>query len=99
MPPIDIVADGNNLRITLYAYRKFADMTPEERLRACFQHAMLRQVIGEKLTNESLRTRFGIDKKNAAQVTRVINDAVKKGQIKPANLESPRAGYVPVLKV
>jgi hypothetical protein len=35
-------------------------MTPSERLRACYQHAALRWMSGERATNASLRQRFGV---------------------------------------
>jgi len=36
----------------------------------------------------TLRKRFGIDEKNSAQVSRIINDTIKKGFIRPYDPES-----------
>lgn len=49
----------------------------------------------ERDVNSSLCKRFGIDTKNAAQVSSVIKAAVKAGNIKVADPEHPRAGYLP----
>ncbi len=95
LPAPDFRVDGNNNRAILYAPRSFRDMTAAERVRACYQHAVLRFIAGEKLTNASLRQRLGIAEQNAAQVTRIINEAKDRDLIKPADPESPRAGYVP----
>ena len=48
------------------------DMDASERLRARYQHATLKHVTGERMTNASLRERFGIADQNAAQVSRII---------------------------
>jgi len=73
LPPPDFRVDGDNTRAVLLAPRSFADMTAPERVRACYQHAVLRFLSGGKLTNSSLRNRLGIAEQNAAQVTRIIN--------------------------
>ncbi len=95
LPAPDFRADGENTRVILYAPRSFADMTATERVRACYQHAVLRFLTGEKLTNASLRTRLGIADQNAAQVSRIINETRDQKLIKHADPDSPRAGYVP----
>jgi hypothetical protein len=44
----------------LYAYRPFSDLTTEERIRACYQHAVIKYISGKKLKNSGLCTRFGV---------------------------------------
>lgn len=95
LPAPDFRADGENTRVVLFAPRSFAHMTASERVRACYQHAVLRYVAAERLTNGSLRVRPGVAPQNAAQVSRIINEARDAGLIKLADPESPRAGYVP----
>jgi predicted HTH transcriptional regulator len=96
LPPPDFRVENDCVRAVLYAPRQFADMTPEERVRACYQHAALKWVSGERMKNNSLCERFGIDAtKNAAQATKIINQALEKGLIKAADPERPRAGYYP----
>jgi len=48
------------------------------------------------MRNSSLCERFGIDRKNAAQATGVINKALSEELIKYADEEHPRAGYYPI---
>lgn len=96
LPPPLFREDEASMQVILYGPRAFADMTPDERLRACYQHAVLRFLSGERMKNAGLCKRFGIDPKNAAQASNVIKKAVDAGLIKIADPEHPRAGYIPV---
>lgn len=71
-------------------------MTPTERVRACYQHAALRYIAGHKMTNASLRDRFGLSSTNAAAVSRIIRDALESHAIKVADPNAPKSGYVPI---
>ncbi len=95
LPPPDFRAEGEAVRIVLFAPRRFADMTPEERVRACYQHAALKYVSGQRMKNSTLCERFGIDAQNAAQASGVIKQTLRAGLIRPADPAHPRAGYVP----
>lgn len=96
LPAPKFQADDNSMQVILYAPRSFAKMTVDERVRACYQHAVIKYLSGgERMKNSSLCKRFGIDAKNAAQVSSVIKAALKEGDIKVADHEHPRAGYLP----
>jgi ATP-dependent DNA helicase RecG len=95
LPPPDFRAEGETVRAVLYAPRRFADMTPEERVRACYQHAALKYVSGQRMKNASLSERLGIGPQNAAQTSAVIRQTLKEQLIRPADPAHPRAGYVP----
>lgn len=88
-------AEDNSMQVVLYGPRSFAGMTPEERARACYFHAVLKFLSGEKMKNSTLCSRLGIAPKNAAQATAVINRSLEAGLIRAADPEHPRAGYVP----
>jgi ATP-dependent DNA helicase RecG len=70
-------------------------MTIDERMRACYQHAVLKYVSGERMRNSTLRERFGIEQKNAAQVSQVIRNALERKLIRPADPDHPQSAYVP----
>ena len=96
LPPPDFRAEKNATRVTLYGFRRFADMTSAERVRACYQHATLRHVNGQQwMRNASLRERFGVSARNAAQISQVIRQTLDEGLIRIADPERPRAGYLP----
>jgi len=94
LPALKIQSEESTQTI-LYGPRSFAEMNRSERVRASYQHAVLKWLSGEKMKNSSLCERFGIDKRNAAQVTQVINAALEEGLIKVADPEHPRGGYYP----
>lgn len=84
------------MRVVLFAPRSFAEMTVVERVRACYQHSIIKYLEGSKMKNNTLCERFGIDKKNAAQASLVIKKALEMGVIKVADPEYPRGGYEPI---
>ena len=70
-------------------------MTNDERVRACYQHAVLKYLSGDRMKNSTLCERLGIEVKNAAQASNVIKGALEANLIKPADPVHPRLGYVP----
>lgn len=68
-------------RAVLFAHKDLGEMEKHDRIRACYLHACLRQVTRQPVTNASLRTRFGIEEKNAAVASRLLNEAVEDGAI------------------
>lgn len=95
LPPPDFRVEGDGVRAVLFAPRRYAEMTPAERVRACYQHAALRHLSGGQMKNASLCERLGIESRNAAQASVIIGQCQKAGLIRPADPEHPRAGYVP----
>ena len=95
LPAPDFRSLEHNFQVAMFSPRNFKDMDAAERLRACYQHAALKFIAGEKMTNATLRERFGIEDQNAAQMSRVIKDALKMKLIRPLDASSPRAGYIP----
>ncbi|GAA4815585.1 transcriptional regulator [Marinicella pacifica] len=95
LPPPKFQENDDSMRVVLFSPRSFADMSVNERVRACYQHAIIRYLEGKKLKNKSLCGRFGIEKKNAAQATKVINKTLDMNLIKVADPEHPRGGYEP----
>ena len=89
----------DNVRTTciLYGQRPFADMSRDDRIRACYQHCCLRYVLRETTTNQSLRMRFGLVDKRAETVSRILRDATEAGLVRSENPEGSRkyARYLP----
>jgi predicted HTH transcriptional regulator len=57
-------------------------MDRNDRIRACYQHCVLRYVMSERMTNQSLRERFGLTEGQSATATQVINATLDAGLIK-----------------
>lgn len=63
LPPVRLQLQETRTETTVFSYRKFADLDKTERVMACYQHACLRYVSNEKMNNQSLRGRLGIEDK------------------------------------
>ena len=94
-PKIDLYEE--NTKVTLFASIPYSEMSPEDRIRACYQHACLKQIQGERMNNTSLRERFGLEATATASVSRTIRDSVNAKLIKPDDpTTAPRhMKYVP----
>jgi len=98
LPPLKLEEGDNYFKATIYTPKTFADMSNEERLRACYQHATIRYLSNSAMTNTTLRERFKMHEKQRSMVSRLITDAVKSGLIKakdPNNISSKFAEYIP----
>jgi len=72
----------------LFAHKSLARMDKEDRVRALYLHACLRYVNRERMTNTSVRERFGIESHNTATASRLIKEAVEAGAIAPYDAEA-----------
>jgi predicted HTH transcriptional regulator len=98
LPAPDFSVTEKHTRAVLFAHRRLGEMTPQDRIRACYQHAGLQWVSNEQMTNTSLRRRFGITDQNSAQASRIIRDTLEAGLIKesdPTNMSRRHSRYVP----
>lgn len=97
LPPILFTPMENAFRVTLYAPRKFSEMSQSERIEACYQHAVLQYLSSQPLTNTTLRERFKLHDKQRNQITNLIGDAVAAGRIKRKDTGSGNkfAEYLP----
>jgi len=82
LPAPEFRADLGRTTVVVHGPREFEDMTREDRIRACYQHCVLKYVMTERMTNETLRQRFGLGDK-ASVASQIISAAVEVGAIKP----------------
>jgi ATP-dependent DNA helicase RecG len=87
----------HHTRVILFSHRELKDMDRADRVRAVYLHACLRHVNREKVTNTSVRDRFGIDARNSAKASRLIKEAMEDGMIVPRDPAAARKlmEYVP----
>lgn len=57
LPPVVFTPLENAFKVTLYAPKKFADMSQSERIEACYQHAVLKFFANSVMTNTSVANR------------------------------------------
>ena len=93
-PRIDIY--NENTKVTLFSKIDFFDIPQDDKIWSCYMHACIKYTQGEYLTNSSLRTRFGLEEKSAASISRLIKDTCATGMIKKLEDTAPRySKYVP----
>lgn len=98
LPAINVLITENRTNIILYSYKTLNETDKKDKIRACYQHACLKYVSNEKMTNQSLRERFKIEDHNYSIASRIIRDAIEEGLIKeddPTNKSRKYASYIP----
>lgn len=97
LPPPLIQAVEGSTSVTVFMNKRFAELSTEDRVRACYQHACLRYERSDNMSNGSLRSRFGLKPAQYPQVSIVIRDAIDAGRIRPLAEDQPNrnARYVP----
>ena len=82
----------------VYQTRRFEEMERESRVRACYQHCVLKWIMRQRMTNQSLRERFKLADEKAVTISQVIGMAVEARLIKADDEAGPSrrlARYVP----
>jgi len=97
LPAPLIEVSEEHTRVVLFAHRPLLKMDRADRVRAVYLHACLRYVSHERMTNASVRERFGIERRNSATASRLIREAVEAGLVVPYDPEAGRKfmRYVP----
>jgi len=98
LPPLKFEELENSFQITMYAPRKYGEMTNDERIEACYQHSIIEYFGNGGFSNTTLRNRFGMHEKQASQISLLIKDAMDVGKIKPKdpdNVSKKFSLYVP----
>jgi predicted HTH transcriptional regulator len=88
-PPLFQVA-GDSYVVTMFKATEFSAMSRDDRLRACYQHAVLCHLNNSPMNNQSLRRRLRLKDTQASQASNLIKDAQENGLIKPLD---PNQGY------
>lgn len=93
LPAPDFRAAHRRTVVTIYGSKPFADMDREDRIRACYQHAALKWVMSERMTNLSLRERFRLPESKSASVSQVIAASIEAKLIKSDQKVGPSRKY------
>ncbi|MGD1839923.1 MAG: ATP-binding protein [Thermonemataceae bacterium] len=98
LPAPKFIKGENYTRVIMYSHKTLRQMDKEDKIRATYLHACLKNVSGENMTNQTLRERLGIKEKNYSIASRIISETIKAGLIKsydPDNNSKKHAKYVP----
>lgn len=97
LPAPEIEIYNDHTKVILFAHKEYAQMSKEDRYRACYLHACLKRVNREYMTNTSLRERFNIDKKNSSMVSRLLSETCALGlvYVSPDSTSDKNRKYLP----
>lgn len=81
----------------IYAPKPFSEMSRDDRIRACYQHTVLMYITNRKMSNATLRERFGIKEESYTLASRIIKDTIEAGLIRQTNLNQSKKSstYLP----
>jgi ATP-dependent DNA helicase RecG len=82
LPAPEFLVEHRRTSVVIHGHKPFRGMDREARVRACYQHCVLRYVMRESMTNQSLRNRFKLSESKSATVSQVISAAIEAGLIK-----------------
>lgn len=93
LPAPYFVSTDVHTKAILYAYKQLREMDKDDKIRAVYQHACLKWVSNDFMTNQSLRERFNIDSRNYSMASRLIKEALVTGLIKEADADNKSKKY------
>jgi ATP-dependent DNA helicase RecG len=93
LPAPDFRAGELRTTALLFAHQEFADMSKGDRVRACYQHCCLMYVTNQRMSNQSLRLRFGLGEDKTVLTSQVIGAAKEAGMIKVDESETTSTRY------
>lgn len=94
LPPVKFTKSEQHTRVFMYPQKSLKEMTKQEKISACYQHACLLYEDGEKINNQSVRERFELSKNDSSIASRIISDTMDAGLIKPADIETASKKYM-----
>ena len=88
LPAPKFIREEDYTKVILYSHQQLTRMGREDRIRACYQHCCLLYVSSVSMTNQSVRDRFKISEKNYPMASRIIQETIQTGLVKPSDPES-----------
>jgi predicted HTH transcriptional regulator len=98
LPAPDFRESHRRTVVTIHGPRSIKDMDREDRMRACYQHCVLKWVMSERMTNQTLRGRFRLPENKSAVISQIIAATIDARLIKPdekAGKSRKLARYLP----
>ena len=95
LPAPDFRVGERRTTAVLFSHQDFAAMPKPDRVRACYQHCCLMYVSNRRMSNQSLRERFGLPASKGATVSLIIGAAKEANLIKPETSSTRYARYLP----
>lgn len=94
LPAYKVQSGNDYTRVFMFPMKALKNMTKEEKVIACYQHACLLYENNLNLTNQTVRERFGLDKNKSSVASRIIADTVERGLLKVSDEQNTSTKYV-----
>ena len=94
LPAVKFTKGEEHTRVFLYPQKSLKDMTKQEKIDACYQHACLMFEEDKAINNQSVRERFELNKNQSSVASRIIADTLEAGYIKAADEETVSKKYM-----
>ncbi len=98
LPAVKIAKTEQTTRVTMFPRKDIREMTKEEKIDICYQHACLMYEDNMPINNQSIRERFNLGKNQSSDASRIIADTLERGLIKLSNadiISKKYATYIP----
>ena len=82
LPAPDFRAAHRRTVAIIFGPKKLEGMDRDDRMRACYQHCVLKWVMAQRMTNQTLRDRFKLPENKSAIVSQIISAALDAKLIK-----------------
>lgn len=94
LPAVKFTKSEQHTRVFMYPQKSLKEMTKQEKIDACYQHACLMYEDGASINNQSVRERFELNKNDSSVASRIIADTLDAGLIKSADAETSSKKYM-----
>jgi ATP-dependent DNA helicase RecG len=95
LPAPDFRVGATRTTSVLFAYKDFAELRQADRVRACYQHCVLRYLNNQVMSDQTLGERFRLDASQKNIIDEVIRATLDAGLIKPDGFSLEGSGYLP----
>lgn len=82
LPAPDFRSAHQRTNVVIFGPRDFEGMDRDDRIRACYQHCVLKYVMAQPMTNQTMRERFKLPEEKSATASQIITATIDAGQIK-----------------
>ena len=94
LPAPKIETIWNETKVTLFSQREIENLTREDKMRACYQHSVIRWISHDYMNNASLRERLWLKETQHNIASKIIKDATSDGLIKVLDPEQRANKYI-----
>lgn len=97
LPAVKFTKSEQHTRVFLFPQKSIKEMTKQEKIDACYQHACIVYEDGLAVNNQSVRERFLLNKNESSVASRILSDTMEAGFIKLANPEATSKKFITYL--